>query len=395
MSLPQIEITIGNGALGLVIPTNDALSGMILQGVAPTDLVLGTPKLLTSLADAVAAGIDEDYDTDNSLTAYKAIKEFYEEAGTGAQLWVMVISQAIDMETAFDKAETDYAVKLLNAAGGGIRMFTIVRNPSPGYTPTIANGVDTDVQAAIVKAQSLAEEYVKQYKPLRIILPAYAYNDTASDLEDLKTRTDNRVAILIGDSISGSSAGVGILLGRLASQPVMRNVGRVKTGALPIINGYIGTQTVEAATGDIAVLHGKGYITLRQHVGKAGYYFTDDPTATAATDDYSQLSLGRVIDKAIFLAYTVYVEELLDEVLIDPNTGQISTAQAKYLQTIVESAINVAMTANNEISGVAAQVDPSQNVLSTSKIVVKLRITPVGYTRTIEIDLGFVNPSIA
>jgi hypothetical protein len=157
--------------------------------------------------------------------------------------------------------------------------------------------------------------------------------------------------------------------------------------------GYIGTQTVEEAAGNIQVIHDKGYITLRTHVGRAGYFFTDDPTTTLATDDYSQLALGRVLDKAIFLAYITYVNDLLDDIEIDPDTGQIETAKAKYLQQLATTAIDSTMTANNEISGVTVEVDPNQDVLATSKICIKLRVIPVGYAREIEVELGFSNPA--
>lgn len=395
MALPKINITLSNGALGLAIPTNDALSGMILQGPEPSGVSLLTPKLLTSVEDAEALGIDADYDTDNSVAAYKAIKEFYDSALNGAQLWIMVVSQAVSMTDAFDVTETDYAVKLLNAASGGIRMLTMVRNPAGGYSPTVTNAIDADVETAITKAQALAVAYQAEYKPVRIILPAYAYDDTAADLPDLKALTANRVAVLLGDTKSGTTAAVGVLLGRLASDPVQRNPGRVKTGALPITAGYIGTSTVEDAGNDVSTIHDKGFITLRRHVGFSGYYFTDDPTATSATDDYNSFARGRVLDKAIFLAYTTYVNELLDEIQIDPATGKMPRQQIKYLQTIAESAINTAMTAAGEISGVDVQVDPDQNVLSTSKVCVKLRLTVLGYAKTIEIELGFSNPANA
>jgi hypothetical protein len=394
MALPRITIEIGQGALGLTIPTNDALAGLILQGPAPSNLTLGTPALLTSLNDAIALGITAAYDTTNSVAAYKAIREFYDQAGNGARLWIMVISQAVNMQTALDKAEANYAVKLLNAASGGIRLLGMVRNPAEAYTPTVAAGVDNDVPATITKAQALALEYTAQYKPLRVIIPVWAFTGVAADLADLRQRTDNRVAVFIGDSVTGATSGVGLVLGRLASSPVQRNLGRVKSGPLPITAGFVGAKTVDEAAGDIPVIHDKGYITLRRHVGKAGFFFSDDPTATAATDDYGQLALGRVIDKAIFLAYTTYVNELLEEVLIDPETGQISRAQAKYLQQLAQSAIDNTMTAAQEISGVVVEVDPAQNVLSTGKICIKLRIIPVGYAREIEVELGFLNPAI-
>lgn len=393
MALPNINIHVGNGALGQTIPTNDALAGMLLQGPAPAGVALLVPVLITSLQDAEDIGITAEYDTDNTVTAWKEIKAFYAGAGAGAQLWVMVVSQAVNMATMLDVAEPNYAVKLLNAAGGGVRLLTIVRDPAAGYTPTITGGVDVDVTNAMVNGQALALAYTAQYKPLRVIVPGYGYTGVAGDLVALNTRTENRVAGFIGDTVAGVKTGVGIILGRLAAIPVQRNIGRVKNGSLPILTAYLASETVEVADGDIAVIHGKGWVTFRRHIGKAGYYFTDDPTATGPTDDYNRIARGRVIDKAIYLAYVTYVNELLDEVRINPTTGKIERGQAKYYQTIAETAINNAMTANDEIDGVTVFVDPAQNVLSTSRICVELRIVPVGYAQEIKIILGFTNPA--
>jgi hypothetical protein len=365
---------------------------MILQGPAPASLPLSEPKLITSLADAEDLGITADYDTDNGLTAHEAIKQFYAGAGTGKRLWIMVVSQAVAMTTMLDQDE-DYAVKLLDAAAGAIRMLTVVRDPAAGYAPTITGSIDEDVTNAITTGQALAEAYAADYKPLRVILPAYGYDGDAGTLVDLKQRSDNRVAVVLGGTASAGKAAVGVLLGRLAADPVQRNPGRVKSDALPILKAYIGSETVEAAGGDVGVIHDKGFITLRKHTGLSGYFFTDDPTATKATDDYSSLARGRVIDKAIFITYRTYVQELLDEILVNATTGRISVAQSKYLQQRITSAINTAMTATGEIVAVEAQVDPTQNILSTGKICVDLRITPYSYARTIEVTLGFTNPA--
>ncbi|MBA3828689.1 MAG: hypothetical protein H0X33_07115 [Taibaiella sp.] len=44
--------------------------------------------------------------------------------------------------------------------------------------------------------------------------------------------------------------------------------------------------------------------------------------------------------------------------------------------------VNLAMTAHNEISSVKCYVDPAQNVLATNKVVIVLKIIPVGYSST-------------
>lgn len=394
MALPSVSINVLNGNLPGVIPTDDALCGMLLQGVNASSLNLLTPKLLTSLQDAVDVGIDADYDTDNSVAVYKHIREFYDEAGTGARLWIMLVGQAVSMADMVDKTEADYAVKLLNAADGKIRLLGVSRSPAGGYTPTTTNGLDVDVENAITTGQALAEEYAASYKPFRVVLECRHYQGDAGTVADLTTKEKNAVAVVLGDTASGAGAAVGLLLGRLAAIPVQRNPGRVKDGSLNITNAYIGAETVAAAEGDIESLHDKGFITLRRYVGKAGYYFTDDPTCTLATDDYRSLARGRVIDKARVICYATYVNEILDEVAIDAN-GRIETVKAKYYQSIIESAIDLAMTSESEISSFSATIDPEQDVLSTNKITVEARITPVGYAKEIVVNLGFQNPATA
>lgn len=394
MPLPGVSIEIQNGALGQTPATDDAVVGLLLQGPAVSGgIQVGVPTQFTSLADAEAVGLDEAYDTTEEVRVWKHIRDFYAEAGTGAVLWVMLVSQAISMEDMVDVAEANYAKKLLDGASGAIRVLGVTRSPADGYTPsTTANQIDLDVVTAINFAQALATAYADAFTPVRVVLEARSFTGTSSTLVDLKLRDDNRVAVMLGDTVTGGGGAVGLLLGRLASDPVQRNPGRVKSGALDIETAYVGSETVEAVPAKIVQIHDKGFISLRTYPRKAGYYFTDDPTATAATDDYNSLARGRVIDKAIVLAYDVFVNEILDEVEID-TLGRIAPDKAKYYQTIIESAISQAMTAEGEISSVSALVDPAQNVLSTGEICVELRIIPVGYARTIVVKLGFNNPA--
>lgn len=394
MPLPGVSIEIQNGALGQAPQTDDAIVGMLLQGPSVVGgATVGTAYLLTSLADAVALGLDAAYDDTEEVRVYKHIRDFYAEAGEGARLWIMLISQAVSMEDMVDTTQDNYARALLNAANGRIRVLGVTRSPATGYEEdTDDYEIDEDVVLAIGKAHALGVAYAEQFAPLRIVLEATYFTGDAGALVDLKERSDNRVSLVLGDSASGDGSAVGLLIGRLASVPVQRNPGRVKDGSLAINAAFIGSEAVEDIPGKIAILHDKGFITLRTLPRKAGYYFTDDPTATSATDDYNSLARGRVIDKAITISYDVFVEEILDEIEIDTQ-GRIAIDKAKYYQSIIENAINTAMTANGEISSVSTLVDPNQNVLATGKICIELRIIPVGYAKEILVKLGFDNPA--
>lgn len=395
MALPGVSITLNNSGLGLVALGEDGVIGFVFNGVAATSLALGVSFQGFGLDEFESRGIDSAYDTTNSVKVWRQIKEFYDTSGDGAELWIMLVSQATNLTTILDKTTTN-AKKLLDDAGGRIRILGVSRNPAGGYTPTTtANQIDLDVVNAITTGQALADDMQAAFRPVRIVIEGYAFTGTTSSLVNLKVMTKPNVAVLLGNTESGARSCIGLLLGRLAAIPVQRNPGRVKNGSLPILAAYIASATLESNESAATAIHDKGFITLRKYTGKAGYYFSDDPTCVAATNDYSSLARGRVIDKAIRIAYTTFVEEILDEVEIDPVTGYISAVKAKYYQSIIDNAVNLAMTANGEISGFNSLVDPIQNVLSTGKICVDMRIVPVGYAKSIEVRLGFSNPALS
>lgn len=394
MALPSVTIQVQTGALGIVAPGEDGICGIVLNGVAATGLALGVSHQGFGLDEFEALGITEAYDTTNTVKVWRTLKEYYDAAGDGAELWIMLVSQATNATSILDKTQS-FAKKLLDDSGGKIRLLAVARNPAPGYTPTTTtHQIDADVVNALTTGQALADDMQAAFRPFHCIIEGYAFTGTTSTLVDLHTYTKPNMSVLIGNSESGARATIGTLLGRLAADPVQRNPGRVKSGSLPILAAYIGTATLESNEGAATAIHNKGFITLRKFTGKAGYYFSDDPTAVAATNDLSSLARVRVIGKAIRIAYSTYVEEILDEVEINPTNGKISAVKAKYYQSLIQRAVDTAMTANGEISGFTAFVDPAQNVLSTGEICMEARIVPVGYAKDILIKLGFSNPAL-
>jgi hypothetical protein len=49
----------------------------------------------------------------------------------------------------------------------------------------------------------------------------------------------------------------------------------------------------------IQAIADKGYIFIKKHVGTAGTYFNDAPTAKPETSDYAFVENNRTIDKSI------------------------------------------------------------------------------------------------
>lgn len=399
MSLPRIDIQIQNGRLGQVGATDDGVVGLILQGVAAGSVGLNTPYTFFSLADAETQGITSVYDATNTVRCWKHIKEFYDEAGTGAELHVLVLGQAETYVTMFQTGSVQTTIlNFLTNANGRIKVLAVTRSPLSSYTATVTTGINAEIISLAAYLKVFGDALVGLYIPVRFLIEgrdiSYASNATA--VVDLKTLTCAYMAVVAGDTVATSvGAAVGLALGRLAKSPVQRNLGRVKDGAVAATAIYFGSSTVkpENSNGLVAALDGKAFVTFRKHIGRANYFFTDDQTATSATDDYNKIARGRVIDKATRVAYQTYLDYLQDEILVNPLNGNIEAATAKGYQAAIERAINTSMTANSEISGFRAVVDPAQNVLSTNKICIDAYVTPLGYAREILVRLGFENQS--
>lgn len=381
--LPKVKINVNNDGLGQVAQTEDGVSAMILTGTSvPSGIQVGASVQVFSIDEAEAKGITK---TSNAY-AYKHVQQFYEEAGNGTELWLMLVAQTVTMEDMTSSTEA-YAKKLLNDAKGAIRLLAVSRK-SDG-TVNVENGVDADVDRAVVNAQALIESYVEKYKEASVIIDGKDFNGEVADLKDYKEADQEFVSVVLSNTDGSKNAAVGLLLGRLAKDPVMRNPGRVKSGSLPATEGFftdgVAIEEIENAWDNI---HDKGYIFLRSFVGRSGYFFNDAPTCATEGNDLNNITRVRTIYKARRIAYGVFVNEILDEIPLEAN-GQIAPALIKSWEGLVDNAINLVMTQNGEISAVRTYIDPAQNILATNEVKVSLDILPVGYAKYITVELGF------
>jgi Protein of unknown function (DUF2586) len=381
--IPAINIAIRNGGLGNSVQTNDGIMGMICTGVAASP-ILGVPRLITSLDDAIALGVTDVADA----FAYKHIKEFYDEAGKGANLYIMLVAESQTMVQSVDNTLATGAKKLLDFATGNIKVLGVVRNPTTeASVPT--NFFRADVMSAITGSIPLVTAYRNAQTPIRILLGGRL--DVVTNVpQDLKLQTNNAVAVVAGDTSSTSNnAAVGLALGRLARIPVSTNMGRVKDGVLPILKAFIGAVGSEYFS-QRSVLIDKGAITITSYAGRVGYYWSDDPTTALVTDDYTNLCYGRLIDKIQRISYQIFVDELNNSVPIDTATGRIAPEVVKSLEGKIESAVRIACA--GEVSSFDAFIDVNQNIIATGILEVQESAVPFGYSRIIKIVLGLNNP---
>ena len=386
--LPKIKIQFINGQLGTVGESPDGLFALVCGAAAVTKkLELGKAYTLHSFDELAALGVTAE----NNPRLYKHVQDFYTEAEEGTKLVIYPVDKAKTFTELCDK-DTGVIKELIMAENGTLRGIFVAGDGREATVTT--NGLDNDLFTALPKAQQLAEwATVSLYAPLFIILEGRGYKGGV--VKDLHKETYNRVGVLIGDTVKASEgAAVGLMAGRLATLPVQRNIARVKNGALKPIAMFLGEKPVEENASAVSDLYDASYITPRKYVGKAGYFFTDDRLACEQTDDYAHITARRTIDKAYRIAYTALLDLMMDELAVNDD-GTLRHGIIMAWQQMMENAVNRAMTAAGELSadengaGCKAYIDPKQNVLSTSKIELVLKVRPFGYARYVDVKLGF------
>ena len=387
--LPRVKINYLNGLLGTVPENQDGLLGLVVLGATAvsTTFVLGTPYRLVRPDDLTALGIT----TTNNARIVELVKQFYAEAEEGTPVYLIGIA-ATAMTTVLDK-DSGPMKAILERLRGALRGL-IVASASTA-TATVTDGLDPDVLTAMPKAQALAEWAADNlYAPIFVILEGRLFT-SETDAPDLHLLAYNRVGIFVGDVVTASKgAAMGTLAGRIAASPVQRNIGRVASGPLDPTTMFIGSASVDVSMSVVDTLYSKGYICPRIYIGLSGYYLVDDTLAAPLTDDYAHLTARRTVDKAARIAYITMLQFLLDEIEVNTD-GTMQQPVLKSWQAAVEDAINNQMTAEGELSVVDGSgckffIDPSQNVLSTSKVEGTLKVRPYGYAREIIVNIGFL-----
>lgn len=386
MNLPNIKFNVSKNGLGLLQSEIEKIAGIIITGVT----VAGTNKVTTgnvynifSLEEAVNLGIEE---TNTNAFAYKHIKEFYDVAKKGAELWFMLVPSTVTLQ---DMAEltNEYAKKLLTTAKGAVNILGMVKKS--GTTETIVGGLDEDVHLAIPKIQILCQDFADRYQPVRAIVSGNKFNGVVADLKDYELESFNKVAILLANNDGSKEASIGLSLGRMASIPTQRKISRVKDGAIVANEAFFTNgETVESLQNAWDAISNKKYNFLRSFARRSGYFFSGDATLTASNDDFNSLARGHVMDEAILIAYNVLVEELSDEVPVT-TSGTIQPSIIKGWQNSIEREIKGLMIETGKLSAVKALIDQNQNVLVTGNVNVDLQLLPVGYSDFITVNIGF------
>jgi hypothetical protein len=389
MAQPTISFNRGQGGLGRPLATNDHISGFIMPfvnanlpaGFSTTNRI----KIVYSISEAKTLGITQA-GTYTKLLWYH-LNQFFKRQPLGKLYIHLIDSTAVT----FAEVET-----LQNFSGGEIRQIGFYNVLSAFSTANL-----TTIQSSCTTLEGIN-------KPVQVL---YACNfqaiATIGALADLRALSCKNVSVVIGEdgdnlgsalaiSETKSVTCIGSALGVLSASKVNENLGWIEKFNV-VENGEFNEPALAITSATFLVknqsqsaldgVNDKGYIFLNKQVGIDGTYFNDSPTAISETSDYAYIENNRTIDKAI-RNVRVFLLPSLNSPLYVNQDGTLSEDVISKFKNDCERALE-RMDIDGEISDYKVIINPLQDVLTTSKLSIAIKIVPVGVAREIEINIGF------
>lgn len=394
----KVSFNIGEGGLGRDLPNKDNYSGLIFDNAAtPAGFGTDSVKKVRTLKEAEDLGV--------TAAAYAVehyqISEFFRIAQklTGlaqGHLWIMFFDGGAESVN-YDGTQL---TTIQNVANGEIRRVGVF------LTGNFVSDFVTD-------SQSVANTLAGVSKPLSVLLNADLSGLTLATLADVRALSSPRVSVNLGMDKGGTGGALftseGYTVSSLGATLAAKAMGNIHENI-----GWIGKydmssddelNTIQFGTGEdfesqsqttLDDLLTKGYVYLKKEVGITGTFHQDAPVANVATSDFAYWENQEVIDKAVREVRTKLLPLVNSPLYVATDTGKLSEATIQVFKTEAFSALdklaqdgNISVKENGELDPASVIIDPDQNVLSTSEIVVTIKIVPVGVARTITVNIGF------
>lgn len=394
--MQNLTITRTNGNLVRSLAGEDHISGLVFYSATLPVADEGTAGFtaterihtISSIETAEKYGITADAAAWEAKVLHYTLASIF-NMNPGVSLYVGIFKPAAGAN-AFSE------IKLIqNFAGGRLRQVG-VWNGAVELSDTIINSL-----------QSVATTLEAQNKPLSIL-----YAPKVADVTSLEGYTKagrKNVSVIIAQDGEGTAAALykdaanaakasvsalGDLLGAVSKAKVHQSVAWVEQFPTNIAVAAFGdgTKYRDLDTATIEELDADRFIFCRTYDGFAGAFFNDNHTLDLPTSDYAYISDVRTMDKAVRGIRSYLLPKLGRPMKVDASTGKLERTAVEHLITTGNKALED-MERDGELSGYKFDIDPDQNILSTSRVRGVIKNVPVGVMRNLDLEIGFA-PSI-
>lgn len=252
--------------------------------------------------------------------------------------------------------------------------------------------------------QAVADSLRALFTPAEIFYAPNIKGVTASGLENQQSKTNKDVCGIIVQDGKATGAqlyvnsgisipALGCVLGASAFAEISQCIGEI--GAFNITNDTelatpaltTGELISSLASSLLDQLDAYRYIFATTVPSYDGTYINNDWTFIAQTSDYNRLCRNLVINVASVGIYTGVLPLLKSRIKLNAD-GTLSEVARQVFITASSGTLET-MEREGNISAFEVTVDPSQDVLTTNKVIVVAKIVPMGIADFIQVNLGF------
>lgn len=392
--MQNLTITRTNGNVVRALPGEDHISGLVFYSATLPEAEEGVAGFTTTerihaisqIEVAEKYGITADAPAWETKVLHYILSSIF-NMNPGVSLYVGIFKPATSTP-AFSEIK-----QIQNYADGRLRQVG-VWNGSVELSETILNSL-----------QSVRTTLEMQNKPLSILY-APKVADVTKLSNDIAKIGRNGVSVIIGQDGAGVAAelyeaeanktakasvsALGDLLGAVSKASVHQSIAWVEQFPTNIALAAFGdgTKYRDLDTAVVEMLDESRYIFLRTYDGIAGAYFNDNHTLDTATSDYAYISDVRTMDKAVRGVRSYLLPKLGRPMKVDASTGQLDRTAVEHLITTGNLALTE-MEKAGELSGYKFDIDPDQNILSTSRVRGVIKNVAVGVMRNLDLEIGY------
>lgn len=395
--IPKIILNQGRGNTGGQLPGQEHICGLFTtlatlpSGFTATDNV----KEIFGINQAESLGIAKGSLTTGILWYH--INRFFKTSPQGT-LWLGIYAVP-STPASYDFADV---IDFQNKAGGKIRKMGIYYTDAP-LTNVLITSLNTQLSALFDQYRQCTAIFVGDIKGISDV----------NTLPDLNTLTARRVYVFIGQDAGNEGislyllqpvatrktvGAIGTVLGLLSKTPLSESIAYRANSNVVIdaefdkIGFANGESYLSKNTAQLDALANKNYgFFIKDTSGQiSGSWISETYTSTARTDDYNDLNRNLVMDELCRAEYLALFPNLNGGLLVESN-GKLKPETINYYKNIVRNVL-LDFEEKGFIQEVIADdvfIDPNQNVIVTSKIVIRVFARPIGVARKIEVNNSY------
>ncbi len=384
----SLKIERQNGNIPKSVAGEDHVSGFIAylaEEEIPDGFKTDHVQAVSTVDTAEALGIKDDADSWGVRVLHYQLSEIF-RVNPGISLYVGIFTKPTTYK--FTEIKT-----VQNFASGRIRQMAVWCGDKE------FNADDVTV------IQGVADALDEENAPLSVLY-APKVTSVGNMPADVAGANQCRVSVVIAQAGSGTGAelyadeansetrasvsAIGVVLGLLSSAAVHQSIGWVKNFPTGVNVPAFGDGTLYRDLDKALVeqLDSSRYLFFVTHVGQSGSYVNDSHTMDSAISDYAMIESVRTMDKAVRGIRTYLIPELGGNIYVDADTGKMQAYSIDHLKTTANKALED-MEKAGELSGYKVDIDPEQDILSTSEVEIVIKQVAVGVMRRIKVKIGF------